>query len=151
MVMVVVVDEDDDDDDDDDGDGGGSCDNDDDDDDGVMMMMMMMMMMILCSISDNSVSLVLSATGTINILLLSFVSLPPNTHCPSTRRPRLHFRLPILLSSISMSTLGPPIFREVFIATSSHTSRAKFAQSTTVLLLTPTSCITYSCGSPWLQ
>ncbi len=103
------------------------------------------------SIKDTSVSFVLSSTVTINILLRSFFSLPPNTHCPSTLRPRLYFLLPIFVSSISTSTPRPPICCDFFRTISSQTSLQKLDQSTIVAELTPTSCIMYCWGSPWVQ
>ncbi|KAI9091453.1 hypothetical protein DFS34DRAFT_569356, partial [Phlyctochytrium arcticum] len=56
-----------------------------------------------------SVSASLLFTGTINKFCGFPRSIPPKTHCPSTRLPRLYLRFPTFDSSISTILPGPPI------------------------------------------
>ena len=65
------------------------------------------------------------STGTRNPCLV-VVSIPPNTHCSITMRPRLYFPLVNTLSSISTATPGPPIRREWRIKCSVKISQKTF-------------------------
>ena len=84
-----------------------------------------------CWIRGNSVAASLCSTSTRKHSPVT-LSIPPNTQCPSTIRPRLYFLLPNLLSSISTSAPGPPITAGWSIKYCAHTSLIKLYQSTAV-------------------
>ncbi|KAG8274588.1 hypothetical protein J6590_108215 [Homalodisca vitripennis] len=83
-------------------------------------------------------------SGQISILYLpprfcpsGIVSIKPRIQVPSTNLPLLFFRLPILQSSISTTTPGPPSFSSLLNLSSiqtKHTSLQNNSQSDIVLL-----------------
>ena len=98
-------------------------------------------------IRGSNVSRLRLATGTKKLLLLSS-SMPPKTHWPSTRRPRLYFLLPNFDSSIWTRFPTPPIGAARSKTISKHSSLWKLYQSTVVWLLNSISCDKYVCGTP---
>ena len=78
-------------------------------------------------------------------------SIPPRTHLPSIRRPRLYFRFPNFASSISTTFPGPPIFSFLLLRYSAQTSLQKLYQSITVFFEMPIHLLTIFIGSSSLQ
>ena len=95
---------------------------------------------IYFSMMGIKVAFFLFGTGTIKILDLSYFSLPPKTHIPSTFLPLLYFLLPNLDSSISTWTFSPPIGSLCLSATHVHTSLKYIVHSINVFFEIPSSC-----------
>ena len=86
-----------------------------------------------CWMIGSRVCLLLSGTTVIKALGVP-LSIPPNTQCPSTERPRLYLRFPNFDSSISTIFPGPPIMIGCARKYSAQTSLKKLNQSMATLL-----------------
>ena len=95
-----------------------------------------------CWMLESTVCLLLSGTTVIKALGVP-LSIPPNTLCPSTERPRLYLRFPNFDSSISTTFPGPPIVIGCARKYSAQTSLKKLNQSMATLLDIFTSGSTY--------
>lgn len=92
-----------------------------------------------------SVRLHRSSTGIRKHCFWSSLRIPPKTHCPPMRRPRLNLRFPAFVTSISTIQPSPPMGPWLRSIRKMHTSRTKAAQSMMVCSLISHSLIIYFC------